>query len=351
MKIQDVITELENLAPPLYQESYDNAGLIVGDAQAEVSGVLFCLDSTEAVLDEAIGKGCNLIVAHHPIVFKGLKRLTGNNYVERVIIKAIQNNLAIYAIHTNLDSMYLQGVNAKFAERLGLKDTEILSPKGRIKKLSVVVPTTLSDPIRRALFSAGGGSVNGLLQSSYASLGVGTQETKSEAQVRLEVLFPEDRSRAILSVLRQHQDGQLFPYDIVSIEGSNAAIGSGMIGVLPKKMAEKEFLKLLKKQMNTDCIRHTALPGKKIKTVALCGGSGGFLLSKAKSRGADIFITADYKYHEFFDADEQIIIADIGHYESEQFTIELLYEVISQKFSNFAAYCTEVNTNPVHYYH
>jgi len=350
MKIKDIIKVLEQIAPPMYQEGYDNAGLIVGDANAKARGILFCLDSVEEVLDEAIEKKCNLIVAHHPIVFKGLKRLTGSNYVERVVMKAIKNDLAIYAIHTNLDNVYHQGVNAKFAEKLGLKDTRILAPKGKLHKLSVVVPTSQSDNVRQALFAAGAGSINGQEKLSYASLGVGTQQGETGAQVRLEVLFPESHRGAVLGALNASENGHAFAYDMVEVGNQNTQIGSGMIGYLPKAMSEKAFLKLVQQQMKTGCIRHTELRGKKIKTVALCGGAGGFLLSTAKAKGADIFVTADYKYHEFFDADGEIIIADIGHYESEQFTIELLYEIISQKFSNFAAYCTEVNTNPVRYF-
>jgi dinuclear metal center YbgI/SA1388 family protein len=350
MKIKEIIKVLEEVAPPMYQESYDNAGLIVGDANAKARGVLFCLDSTEAVLEEAIEKKCNLIVAHHPIVFKGLKRFTGKNYVERVVIKAIKNDLAIYAIHTNLDNVYHQGVNAKFAERLGLERTQILAPKGSMKKLNVVVPTSESDAVRKALFAAGAGNINGLHHNSYASLGVGTQAEQTGAQVKLEVIFPASLERAVLKVVGSSYDGMPLQFDISDIRNTNAQVGSGMIGTLPKAMTEKNFLRHLKEKMHTGCIKHTALRGEKIEKVALCGGSGGFLLSQAIAQGADIFVTSDYKYHEFFDADGQIIIADIGHYESEQFTIALMHEIISQKFSNFAAYSTEVNTNPVQYF-
>lgn len=349
MQIRDVIQHLEQIAPPVYQAGYDNAGLITGDQSAEVKGVLCCLDSTEAIVEEAIEKGCNLIVAHHPIVFKGLKSLTGRNYVERVVIQAIKHDVAIYAIHTNLDSVYHQGVNTRIAEKLQLENTRILAPAAVMKKLSVYVPPAHSDVVRKALFAAGAGTLHQETGLSYASLGVGTQGAQTGAEVKLEVFFASGQQAAVLRALRDSVPGVQLPYELSSIENKSALVGSGMVGQLSKPMKEEAFLKHLKKAMDAHVIRHTALLGKPVETVAVCGGAGGFLLGAAKGQGADIFITADYKYHEFFDADGQIIIADIGHFESEQFTIQLLQEIISQKFSNFAAYCTEVTTNPVHY--
>lgn len=349
MKIHDVIQYLEQIAPPVYQAGYDNAGLIVGDAQQEVKGVLCCLDSTEAIIEEAVGKGCNLIVAHHPIVFKGLKSLTGRNYVERVVMQAIKQDIAIYAIHTNLDSVYYQGVNTRIAEKLKLQHTRILAPAAVMKKLSVYIPPAHSDTVRKALFAAGAGTLSQEEHLSFASLGVGTQGGQTGAEVKLEVFFATGQERAVLQALRDSVPDQLFPYELSSVDNKSPLVGSGMVGQLEKPVKADAFLKQLKKAMDVNVIRHTALLGQSIKTVAVCGGAGGFLLGAAKKQGADVFITADYKYHEFFDADGQIVIADIGHYESEQFTIQLLLEVISQKFSTFAVYCTEVTTNPVHY--
>ncbi|MBK8557266.1 MAG: Nif3-like dinuclear metal center hexameric protein [Lewinellaceae bacterium] len=260
MRIQDFTQVLEHIAPPYLQESYDNAGLIVGNPHTEVSGVLFCLDSTEAIVEEAVSKGCNLIVAHHPIVFRGLKRFNGANYVERTVISAIQQGVALYAIHTNLDNVHQSGVNSKIAEKLGLLQTEILMPKPGL-----------------------------------------------------------------------------------------ALVGAGLTGFLPTPMAEIDFLHHVKQALQTGCVRYTALRGKAVHKVAVCGGSGSFLLGEALRAGADAFVTADFKYHEFFDAEGQLIIADVGHYESEQFTIELLFDIISEKFPNFALHCTELNTNPVNY--
>ena len=350
MKVKELVRYLESIAPPSYQEGYDNAGLITGEYNWELSGVITCLDSTEAVMDEAIAKGCNLVVAHHPIVFKGLKRFNGNNYVERVIIKAIQHRIAIYAIHTNLDNVYHKGVNAKIAEKLELRETKILAPKKTVLKLVTYVPVGESDAIRNVLFEAGAGQLHPNTNLSFSSTGTGTINEKSETLVKLELSLPSAKKGAILNALFKAHGPASANYELSSIDKTNAAIGSGMIGQLVKPMKGEVFLNYLKKQMKVGCIKHTALLDQDIKTVAVCGGAGGFLLGNAISKGADVFVTSDYKYHEFFDADSKIMITDIGHYESEQFTIELLFELISEKFSNFAVHCTEVITNPVHYF-
>lgn len=345
--IQAIISHLETIAPPAYQESYDNAGLITGDASAECTGALCCLDATEAVVEEAIEQGCNLVVAHHPIVFKGLKRLNGRNYVERTVIKAIKNDVAIYAIHTNLDNVLASGVNGKIAEKLGLENTRILSPKKELKKLSAYVAAADVGPLRTALFDAGAGSVNGFESSSFTTLGAGTTGKVSDARMKLEVIFPSASQGAVMAALQRQ--AQQAPFEITSLENSSLEVGSGLIGELPKAMKAPEFLKFLKKTMQAGCIRHTRLLDKPVKTVALCGGSGSFLLSAAIARKADVYITGDFKYHEFFDAEDHLVIADIGHFESEQFTIDLLHEIISEKFPTFAPLKTSVNTNPVLY--
>jgi dinuclear metal center YbgI/SA1388 family protein len=260
-KIADILAVLEAVAPPHLQESYDNAGLIVGDPQAEASGVLFCLDSTEAIVAEAVERGCNLVVAHHPIVFRGLKRLNGATYIERTVMQAIRQGIAIYAIHTNLDNVHQQGVNGKIAEKLGLLGTRILSPKPGLPEL-----------------------------------------------------------------------------------------GAGLIGLLPEPLGESDFLERVKIALKTHCVRHTALRGRPVKTVAVCGGAGSFLLPEALRAGADAFVTADFKYHEFFDAEGKLVIADVGHYESEQFTVELLRDIVRDKFPTFALHLTKLVTNPVFYY-
>lgn len=264
MQLKELTDYLESIAPLQYQESYDNAGLIVGSHETEIKGVLISLDTTPEVIKEAVEIGANVVVAHHPIIFSGLKKINGKTYIEKTIIDAIQNNIAIYAIHTNLDNIYVNGVNAKIAEKLGLAETKILAPK-----LDV-------DP--------------------------------------------------------------------------SGSVGSGMIGQLKKPLSEIDFLDYLKDKMGLKVVKHTTKLSKTVKTVAVCGGSGGFLLPNAIAAGADVFITADYKYHEFFDANGQIVIIDIGHYESERYTIDLLYKLITEKFSNFAAHSTNVDTNPIKYH-
>lgn len=349
MKLKELISHLENIAPPAYQESYDNAGLITGSPDMEVEGVLVCLDSTEAVIAEAIEKECNVVVAHHPIVFKGLKQLTGRNYVERVVINAIRAGIAIYAIHTNLDNVRSQGVNGMIAEKLGLVKTGILAPKRNLLKLSALIPASQQADCQAALLEAGTREV--------FSHRVQIEEDESQpgglvngAYLRMSALLTAADQGQALRILRQFTDRKSLSCQITEVQNRNTQVGSGLIGQLPEPLPEAEFLAFLKERMQTDCIRHTRLLGRPIQKVALCGGAGGFLLPHAIGRQADVFITADYKYHEFFDADGRIVIADIGHYESEQFTIELLYRIISEKFRNFAVHSTQVRTNPVHYY-
>jgi dinuclear metal center YbgI/SA1388 family protein len=335
MTIQSIIHHLEQIAPPVYQESYDNAGLITGDPSWEVKGVLTSLDATESVIEDAIAQGCNLVVAHHPIIFKGLKKITGANYVERTIIKAIKADVAIYAIHTNLDNVLHRGVNEKIARRLGLQELRILAPKRMAYSGKFLISEGHKEPISSALREA---AIS--VTSMTAAFGNG--------QYVLEVTYNEGQERALQSIVNQFTPGQDFPRG--KIENKSRAIGSGVIGELSEPIPVQAFLRHLKEKMKAGVVRHTELIHPSVQKVAICGGAGSFLLGAAKRQGADIFITADYKYHEFFDADGQIIIADIGHYESEQFTIDLLHEIISETFSTFAVYKTRVNTNPVQYF-
>ncbi len=363
MKIQKLLRYIEQFAPPAYQESYDNSGLIVGDSSAKITGVLLCLDSIEAVIDEAIEKECNLVIAHHPIVFSGLKRFNGKNYIERVVMKAIKNDIAIYACHTNLDNVQA-GVNAKIAEKIGLINTKILAPKSKLlKKLVVFTPVKEADKVRNALFDAGAGQVGKYDEASFNVVGAGTFRAGEgtnphigevgkrhiEAELKIEVIFPFDRERQIIAAMQKSHPYEEIAYDIISLDNAHQEIGSGMIGELPEYMETLPFLNQLKETMNTNCVRYTNPLNNPIRRVAVCGGSGQFLLRTAIAQNADVFITADFKYHQFFDAENKIVIADIGHFESEQFTIELFYDLITKKFDTFAVYCTEVNTNPVNY--
>lgn len=363
MYIKDVIQHLEHWAPKEFQESYDNSGLIVGDITTEIKGVLVCLDSTEEIVDEAIQKGCNLIVAHHPIVFSGLKTFTGKTYIERTIIKAIKNDVAIYAIHTNLDSVST-GVNWQIGQKLGIKNLKILSPKqNSLKKLITYVPNAHLDSVRTALFEAGAGNVGKYSECSFKSEGEGTFKPNNaaepfvgevgklhfEKELRLEVLVSKENVNQVLNALTSSHPYEEVAYELISLDNSRNDIGSGMIGELEKPTQALEFLNHVKKEMNVGVVRYTSLPEKLIQRVAFCGGSGGFLLNAAKLNKADIFITADYKYHQFFDAENEIVIADIGHFESEQYTIDLIATYISKKFTKFAVRLTDVNTNPVNY--
>lgn len=361
--IQNIVSYLEKIAPPSYQESYDNAQLITGDPENQVRGILCSLDATEDVIDEAISLGCNLVIAHHPIIFKGLKSLTGKNYVERTIIKAIKNDVAIYAIHTNLDHVS-HGVNKKISDKIGLVNTSILQPKKEIlSKLTTFVPLEAKDSVLSALFEAGAGKIGEYSDCSFIAEGMGTftpsekanpnkgqrGKPQEEPEVRIEVLLPSYLERKVVSSMKKAHPYEEVAYFLHRLENENQLVGAGMIGELAFPMEEKEFLHHLKQQMNLQVIKHTALLNKPIQKVAVCGGAGIFLLSKAKNAGADIFITSDVKYHEFFDAENQIVVCDIGHYESEIYTKELLEELLSQNFTNIALYLTKVVTNPITY--
>ena len=363
MQLSEIIKAIEAFAPPSYQESYDNAGLITGNPLQEITGAIICLDSTEEVIEEAIKEKCNLVIAHHPIIFSGLKKINGKNYVERTIIKAIKNDIAIYAAHTNLDNVKM-GVNAKIAEKLGLKNCSILQPKnGVLKKLVTFCPNEKAAEVRDALFKAGAGFIGHYDECSYNVEGYGTFRAgegakpyvgeqniqHQEEETRIETIFPAQLQSTILKALFASHPYEEVAYDIYPLENEHKQIGSGLIGETEKAQDEMDFLTTVKTSLKTGCIRYTALTGKKIKRVALCGGAGSFLLKDAISAGADAFITADLKYHQFFDAENKLLLADVGHFESEQFTGEIFYDVLKRKFSTFAVRLSKINTNPVNY--
>ena len=364
MRIYDILSYLESKFPISSQASFDNCGLLVGDNQAKVSGVMICLDCTEDVVEEAIQKGCNLIIAHHPLIFKGLKKLTGSNYVERTILKAIKSEIAIYAIHTNLDHAS-EGVNAEIGRRLGLKNLCILDPQSNVLfKLAVFVPSTHVDQVQAAVFSAGGGHIGNYDSCSFNSVGEGTFRPLENAQPfsgeigmlsrateqKIEFIVSSHKLREVIKQMLDAHPYEEVAYDVIQLQNRNTQEGSGMIGELPQSMDILLFLQHLKETFHCGIIRHTELLKKEIQRVAFCGGSGSFLLSKAIQQNADIYITGDFKYHEFFDSDKQIVISDIGHYESEQFTSDLIYRILTEKFVNFAFNVTKVNTNPINYF-
>lgn len=363
-KIKDIISCLEELAPLTYQENYDNSGLICGDADWEATSALLCLDCTEETLEEAVSLGCNLVVAHHPLIFKGLKKLTGTTFVERTLIKAIQHKIAIYACHTNLDNVK-QGVNQKIAEKLGLQDLRILSPKsGQLHKLVTFVPSSHLDPLRSALFLAGAGNIGNYDSCSFVQEGTGTfrgnehshpflgkaQELSSEKEIRLEVIYESAKEKELIKTLKQHHPYEEPAFDCYPLSNRHPGIGSGMIGSFPVALSETEFLSLVKSELKVPCIRHTRFLSNPIKNLAFCGGSGRFLLEQAIASKAQAFLTADFKYHDFFEVERKLLLVDPGHFETEQFTPEIFYGCIQNKFPKFAIRLSKINTNPIHYF-
>jgi dinuclear metal center YbgI/SA1388 family protein len=363
MILNEIITALESVAPSFLQESYDNSGLLIGDRKTIINKVLISLDITEEIMEEAIHKQCNLIIAHHPIIFKGLKSITGKNAVERIVAKALKNDIAIYAIHTNLDNVE-GGINSILAQKLGLKNTRILSPKtGILRKLVTFCPVNEAETVRQALFTAGAGHIGNYDSCSYNLSGQGSfrglegsdpfvgEEGKIhfEEETRIETIYPVYLEKQILNTLIKTHPYEEVAYDLYPLENSSYSIGAGMIGELEEEKGEIEFLNEVKQITGTPCIRHSNLLNSTIKKVAVCGGSGSFLIADAIGAGADIFITGDVKYHDFFEAENKIVISDIGHFESEQFAKDLIYSILIKKFPTFAVLKSETNTNSVNY--
>jgi dinuclear metal center YbgI/SA1388 family protein len=364
MNIATIISCFESIAPSAYQEDYDNAGLLTGNPDWECTGVLCTLDATEEIIQEAITLNCNLIVAHHPIIFKGLKKINGKNYVERAVINAIKNDIAILAVHTNLDNV-INGVNGMMADRLGMINRKILSPKASIlKKLFTFVPVNHVEAVRNAIFEAGAGNIGNYSECSFSVEGTGTfkgnEDTNPfvgepgkrhfEKELKVEAVFPAYLAQAVVKALKQAHPYEEVAFDVIDLSSPHPLAGSGLIGDLPEPVKENEFLELVKAKFKVQMVRHTSLLNRSVQKVAVCGGAGSFLVSKALRSQADVYITADMKYHEFFDADGQMLICDIGHYESEQFTIDLFADLLRKKFPTFAVLKSGVQTNPVHYY-
>lgn len=363
MKLAEIISLLESFAPLSYQESYDNSGLQVGDEQQEIHSALLTIDVTEEVLDEAIRKGSNLIIAHHPLIFSGIRKLTGKSLSEKLIIKSVRNNICIYAAHTNLDNIQA-GVNARICEKLGLINCKILKPvKGTLEKLVTFIPPEHADNVRMAVFKAGAGVIGEYDQCSYNLEGYGTfrgsestnpfigekGKLNTEKEIRFETIFPVWLQSKIIKALCEAHPYEEVAYDIYPLENMNEKIGSGMTGETAEPIGTDEFLERLKKTFNTKTVRHSKIVRDKISKAAVCGGSGGFLIHEAIGSGADIFVTGEIKYHQFFEAGNKITLADIGHYESEQFTKEIFYELLIKNFPKFAVHLSEVNTNPINY--
>ncbi len=364
MKLKEIVSAYHGEAPFNLQESYDNSGIQYGDPEKEIRCGLVCIDITEAIVEEAIEKNCDLIISHHPLLFKGIKKLTGRHYTERALIRAIQNDIALLSVHTNLDSVR-QGVNARLAQKLTLEKLEILDQKeASLIKLVTFCPSDKANLVRQAIFEAGAGQIGEYDCCSFNLEGQGTfragdqsnpyvgkkGEIHFEKEVRIETILPRWLQKQVVTAMLQAHPYEEVAYDIYTLENSYPRAGMGMIGELAEALSEEAFLSLVKEKLGTGCIRHTPLKGKMIQRVALCGGSGSFLRDKALAAGADAFVTADVKYHDFFDVQDVMLMADVGHYESEQFTREILYEIVTKKNTNFALLISDQSTNPVRYF-
>lgn len=364
MKIKDLVAVLERRAPLSLQEDYDNSGLQVGDPEAEVKAAMVCLDCTEAVVEEAAHHGCGLVISHHPVIFKGLKSLVPKTYVERTVLSAARHGIALYAIHTNLDNV-MEGVNTSIAKALGLRPIRVLDPKaGQLCKLVVFVPLDHAEAVRNALFSAGAGAIGAYDECSFNAQGTGTfrggegsnpyvgqrGDRHHEAEVRIEVLLRADRHSGVVAAMVAAHPYEEVAYDLYPLGNVHHGIGSGLLAEWDQPLAEEEFLGLLKRTFGLHSVRHSRLLGKSVGKVALCGGSGSFLLGHAAKAGADAFITGDLKYHQFFDADGRLLLADIGHYGSEQFTPQLVQQWLGEHFPTFAVRLAETVTDPIYHY-
>ena len=361
MKLSEIINFFEQTAPLALQESYDNSGLLVGDAKTEIAKALISLDVTNDVIDEAIKEKCNLIISHHPLIFKPLKKLTSQNLTERLVVKAIKNDIAIYAMHTNLDNIS-NGVNAILANKLGINNIQILSPSAsKLKKLVCFCPKEHANNVRQAMFNAGAGHIGDYDNCSYNLEGSGSFRALDnarpfvgekgkihfESETRIETIVPDFKLNSVVKSMINAHPYEEVAYDIYPLENKSLLTGAGMIGVLEEEMEIKDFLALVKDKLNAEYVKHNKLITKKVKKIAICGGSGSFLINSAHRQKADIFITGDIKYHDFFEHQGEMTIVDAGHYETEQFTKELIHSYLKEKFPNFAVQISETGTNPV----
>jgi|TARA_B110000046_G_C13011703_1_gene406941 dinuclear metal center YbgI/SA1388 family protein len=364
MIIKKIIAILDNWAPKAYSEDFDNVGLLIGDDSQECNGVLISLDCTEAIVDEALSNKCNLIICFHPIIFSGLKKITGKDYVERVVIKAIQNNINIVALHTRLDN-HPEGVNDVLCKRLNLINTKVLIPKKEsLKKLSTYVPSSHLENLLNELYNSGAGALGKYSECSFTSEGIGhykgnknshpflgnPQEKSSVQEIHVEVVFESHLNLEVQNALIKHHPYETVAFEIFNLDNPNPEVGMGKIGSLEKAMKPNEFLSFVKRQLHTELIRHNPIISKKIQKVAVLGGSGSFAIENVKKQGADAFITADLKYHQFYLGEENLMLLDVGHYESEQFTKNLIFDFLSKKIPSFAIVLSSIKTNPVNYY-
>lgn len=363
MRLDEICRALEELAPLQYQESYDNSGLQAGNPEMPVTGALVCIDITPEIINEAENKGLNLIVSHHPLIFQPLKSINANSATGKMLYTAIHRNIALYAAHTNLDAIS-EGVNKKIADKIGLEDLRILSPaKGKLCKIATFVPHAQADQVRQAMFDSGAGHIGNYDHCSYNLSGQGTfranesanpftgqiGKSHTEEEIRIETIVPLHARTRVIAAMKAAHPYEEVAFDVYPLDNEHPQAGSGMIGNLHEPMQETDFLLEIKHRFGCGCVRHSRLRGKPIQRVALCGGSGSFLIREALRAGADIFVTGDLKYHQYFDTDSRMILADIGHYESEQFTKELIGDYLTKNFPTFAVHLSNVNTNPINY--
>lgn len=363
MKIKQLTGALEAWAPRSLQEDYDNSGLHVGDPEADVNAALVCLDCTEQVVEEAAAKGCGLIISHHPVIFRGLKSLVPRGPVERTVLAAIRRDIALYAIHTNLDNV-IDGVNGEIADALGLGHRRVLLPRpDQLSKLVVFVPHAQAEAVRAALFNAGAGRIGAYDECSFNLEGQGTfrpgegsqafvgrkGERHQEPETRVEVVLPRTLEADVVTAMQAAHPYEEVAYDLVPLANPHPAIGSGLLGEWEQPLGERDFLERIKQVFGQRVVRHSPLAGRPIRRVALCGGAGAFLIGRALAAGADAFITADLKYHDYFLADGRVLLADVGHYGSEQFTMRLIQRRLGEVFPTFAVRLTETVTDPIHY--
>ena len=364
MKIKEFINEFEQIIPVRQAEDFDNVGLLCGNPDREITGILIAHDALENVIDEAIEKKMNFVFCFHPIIFSGLKSITGKNYVEKAVLKALENKIAIYAIHTAFDNDYF-GVNYKICEVLGLKNQQVLMPKkNQLKKLEVYVPTDSAEKLRNALFVAGAGNIGFYDECSFTIQGDGTfrplegsnpvtgthNERENANEVLINVIFEDYKTNQILFAMKENHPYEEVAYQLITLENDNQYTGLGRYGNLEQEMDELDFLTFIKQKFNIDIIRHSSLNNKKIRTIGVLGGSGASGIKAAMSAKCDAYITGDVKYHDFFFAEGKMLICDIGHFESEQFVVQQLFEILSEKFTTFAIAKTTQKTNPVNYF-
>jgi dinuclear metal center YbgI/SA1388 family protein len=363
MKIHDITDFLDSFAPLALQESYDNCGLLIGNKDNDLTGVLITLDTTEEVIEEAVNKNANLIVSHHPVIFKAIKQLTGKNATERIIIKAVKHNIAIYTGHTNFDNIE-KGVNEMLCRKIGIINTRILKPiHDQLRKLVTFVPLDHAESVRQSLFDAGAGTIGNYDSCSYNISGTGTfkagentnpyvgeiNKIHTEPEIRIETIYPKFIENKIIEALLTAHPYEEVAYDLYTLNNLYPKVGAGMIGELDQEIQLSEFIEILKNRLKLKMIKYTGNLKQHIRKIAVCGGSGAFLLNDAIRQKADVFISADFKYHDYFEADNKIIILDAGHYETEQFTKELIFDILFKKFNTFACFLSEINTNPVNY--